>query len=93
METILDAKVGSKALMQSFEWTSRTHLIDCHSSFIVVHTGKHKIYSRSPTAICQRLFEGVEASHRGDIHGVALKLNIRINATQGLSRSICFGHA
>ena len=37
--------------------------------------------------------EGLKAVYGRDVHGEALQLDVRVDAAEGVSSSVCLGHA
>lgn len=66
-------------------------LIDGHSCLIVVYTREYKVYSRLALLVTDAGLESLKAIYGCDVHVIALKLDVRVDAAEGLSSSICLG--
>ena len=68
-------------------------LVDGHPCLIVVNTRQHHVHPGLALSITDATLESLKAIYCCDVHGVALKLDIRVDAAQRLSSSICFCQA
>lgn len=68
-------------------------LIDSHPCLIVVNTRQHHVHPRLALWVTDAGLESLKALNCRDVHGVALKLDVRVYAAQRLSSSICLSEA
>lgn len=78
--------------LQQYKYLSAC-LVDGHPGLVVVNTGQHHVHPGLALSVTDARLESLKAIDCRDVHGVALKLDIRVDAAQGLSCSICFGEA
>lgn len=65
-----------------------TCLVDCHPCLIVVNTRQYHVHPRLALSVTYARLESLKAFDCCDVHGVAFKLDIRVDAAQRFSSSI-----